>query len=90
MVNLTIYVEGGNIRPQDNDASQTIDNSAFLREGFHTLFSKRLSEEKFRLSIQPFGTVTQAAKQLKKITEDNLNAIILIDLDAPKNKNKKD
>ena len=81
MVDITIYIEGV---PSENPAVLTIDNSAIFREKFHQLFSQQLSSTEFNLKIQPFGTVTQARKMLELIETQGINAVILIDLDAPK------
>jgi hypothetical protein len=83
MVNITIYIEGV---PSENPAVLTIDNSAVFREKFHQLFSQKLSATEFNLQIKSFGSVTQARKMLEHIETQSINAVILIDLDAPKEK----
>ncbi|MBT3387547.1 MAG: DUF4276 family protein [Desulfobacula sp.] len=82
MVDITIYVEGGG--KQENVAAQTVDNSAVFRENFYKLFSQKLSPKEFKLKIQPFGSVTQTRKKLEYVESKGVNAVILVDLDAPK------
>ncbi|MDY6803209.1 MAG: DUF4276 family protein [Cyanobacteriota bacterium] len=84
MINITIYVEGGQGEELKNNAALTVDNSAVFRESFHKLFSQQLSPTKFNLIIQPFGSVTRAIEMLKDIEKEGNNGVILIDLDAPK------
>lgn len=83
MVDITIYIEG---MQSENPAVLTVDNSAMFRENFHKLFSQKLSFTEFNLKIKPFGTVTQARKMLELIETQGINAVLLIDLDAPKEK----
>jgi len=84
MIDITIYIEGVQGGESKNNAALTVDNSAVFRESFHKLFSQQLSPAKFNLIIQPFGSVTRAREMLKHIEEEGTNAVILIDLDAPK------
>ncbi|MCB9234136.1 MAG: hypothetical protein H6581_20945 [Bacteroidia bacterium] len=84
MVDLTIYVEGGAWISAGGDAALTIDNSQVFREGFHKLFSQKLSEDHFNLIIQPIGSVTQTRNYLQKLSLRKNAGIILIDLDGPK------
>jgi hypothetical protein len=84
MIDITIYIEGVQGGELKNNAALTVDNSAVFRESFHKLFSQQLSPEKFNLIIQPFGSVSRAREMLKHIEEEGTNAVILIDLDAPK------
>jgi len=81
MVDITIYIEG---MQSENSAVLTIDNSAIFRENFHKLFSQKLSSTEFNLRIKPFGTVTHARKMLEHIDTQGINAVLLIDLDGPK------
>lgn len=81
MVDITIYIEGVQ---SENPAVLTIDNSAIFREKFHKLFSQQLSSTEFNLQIKPFGTVTKARKMLELMDSQGINAVLLIDLDAPK------
>jgi len=83
MVDITIYVEGVQ---SENSAVLTVDNSAILRENFHKLFSQKLSSTEFNLRIKPFGTITQARKMLELMDTQGINAVLLIDLDAPPEK----
>ncbi len=83
MVDITIYIEG---MPSENPAVLTVDNSAIFRESFHKLFSQKLSTTEFNLRIKPFGTITQAKKMLEQIETQGINAVLLMDLDAPKEK----
>jgi len=83
MVDLTIYVEGVQ---SEKSAVLTVDNSAILRENFHKLFSQKLSSTEFNLRIKPFGTITQARKMLELMDTQGINAVLLIDLDAPPEK----
>lgn len=83
MVDITIYIEGV---PSNNSAVLTVDNSALFREHFHKLFSQKLSSTEFNLRIKPFGSITQARKMLELMETQEINAVILIDLDAPKEK----
>jgi len=83
MVNITIYIEGV---PSENPAVLTVDNSAIFRESFHQLFSQKLSSTEFNLQIKPFGSITQSRKMLEHIETQKINAVILIDLDASKEK----
>ncbi|MCI5120719.1 MAG: DUF4276 family protein [Candidatus Electrothrix sp. AUS4] len=86
MVDIIIYIEGaGNI---NDPAALTTDNSAVFRENFHKLFSQQLSPTKFNLMIRPFGSVTQARNRLECIEKQGMNAVLLIDLDGPKEKRK--
>ncbi len=57
-----------------------------LRESFHQLFSQKLSSTEFNLKIKPFGSITQARKMLELMETQEINAVLLIDLDAPKEK----
>ncbi len=83
MVDITIYIEGVQ---SENPAVLTVDNSAIFRENFHQLFSQKLSSTEFNLRIKPFGTITQARKMLELMDTQGINAVLLIDLDAPKEK----
>ncbi|MDM8542515.1 DUF4276 family protein [Desulfococcaceae bacterium HSG9] len=83
MVNITIFIEGGR---SHNPAAATIDNTAVFRENFHKLFVQKLPSTKFNLSIIPFGSITKARKMLQHIETQRINAALLIDLDAPKEK----
>ncbi len=83
MVDITIYIEGVQ---SENPAVLTVDNSAIFRENFHKLFSQKLSSAEFNLRIKPFGTITQARKMLDHIETQGINAALLIDLDAAKEK----
>jgi len=83
MVDITIYIEGVQ---SNNSAVLTIDNSAIFRESFHKLFSQKLSSTEFNLRIKPFGSITQARKMLELMDTQGINAVLLIDLDAPKEK----
>jgi hypothetical protein len=83
MVNITIYIEGVS---SENAAVLTVDNSAVFREKFHQLFSQKLSSTEFNLQIKSFGSITQARKMLEHIETQKINAVILVDLDAPKEK----
>ncbi len=82
---VTIYIEGSTNTPELNAEADTVDNSTVFRENFYKLFSQKLSNDQFDLSIQPIGTITQARLQLKSISEQKINGVILIDLDGPKN-----
>ncbi len=84
MIDITIYIEGVQGGESKNNAALTVDNSAVFRESFYKLFSQQLSPTKFNLIIQPFGSVSRAIKMLGHIEEEGTNAVILIDLDAPK------
>jgi hypothetical protein len=84
MVSVTIYVEGGVVNAAGDASVQTVDNSGVFREGFHRLFSQELSEEDFELVVQPIGSVYNAKKHLKKIVDEGMNGVILIDLDGPR------
>jgi hypothetical protein len=82
MVDITIYIEGG---VQSNDSSVlTVDNSAIFRESFYLLFTQKLSPLEFNLKIQPFGSITRTKKMLEKIQKHHIQAVLLIDLDMPK------
>jgi len=83
MVNITIYIEGV---PSENPAVLTVDNSAVFREKCHQLFSQKLSSTEFNLQIKPFGSITQTRKMLEYIEIQCINAVFLLDLDAPKEK----
>jgi hypothetical protein len=83
MVDITIDIEGVQ---SENPAVLTIDNSAIFRENFHKLFSQKLPSTEFNLRIKPFGTITQARKMLELMDTQGINAVLLIDLDAPKDK----
>ena len=80
-IDITIYIEGVQ---SDNNAVLTIDNAAIFREKFYQLFSQQLSSEKFNLIIQPFGSITKARKMLERIEKQQINGVLLIDLDGPK------
>ena len=81
MVEITIYVEG---LTSTNPSVLTVDNSALFRESFHNLFSQKLHPEAFDLRIIPFGSITQSKKKLAHIEKKGINAVLLIDLDGPK------
>lgn len=83
MVDITIYVEGVQ---SDNSAVVTVDNSAIFRENFHKLFSQKLPSTEFNLRIKSFGSITQAKKMLEMMENKGINAVLLIDLDAPPEK----
>lgn len=83
MVNITIYIEG---KQSKNPAVLTVDNSAVFRENFYKLFSQKLPPTEFNLRINMFGTVTQTENILKDIEIQDINSVVLIDLDAPKEK----
>jgi hypothetical protein len=83
MVDITIYIEGVQ---SENSAVLTVDSSVHFREHFHQLFSQKLSPTEFNLRIKPFGSITQARKMLEQISTQCINAVLLIDLDAPKEK----
>ncbi len=85
MVDITIYVEG---KPGDNSSAATVDSSVTFRENFHQLFSQKLSPLTFNLKIELFGTVTQAKTMLQYIESKGNKDVLLIDLDAPKEKRK--
>ena len=85
MVKLTIYVEGG----VPDDPTDTVGNSAVFRENFHQLFIQKLPQTTFDLAIHPIGQISQASNHLKKITDQKIDAVLLIDLDAPKTERKK-
>jgi hypothetical protein len=82
MVDITIYVEGVS---SNDPAVDTVGNSAVFRENFYQLFSQKLDPTQFNFKIIPFGTVTQAKAKLQQIETQKINAVLLIDLDAPKN-----
>ncbi|AFY83185.1 DUF4276 family protein [Oscillatoria acuminata] len=83
VVNVTIYIEGVY---SENPSVLTVDNTAVFRESFYKLLSQKLSPANFKLIIQPFGTITQTKKYLELIEKQQSNAVILIDLDGPKEK----
>jgi len=83
MVSITIYIEGAQ---SENPDVLTVDNSAVFRENFHKLFSQKLSSTEFNLRIKPFGSITQARNMLEYIEIHGINGVVLIDLDAPKEK----
>jgi len=78
MVDITIYIEG------QESTSPLATSSTVFRENFYKLFSQLIPPADFNLVIEPFGSVSNAPAKLQKITADNLDAILLIDLDAPK------
>ena len=80
MVNITIFIEGVQ---SENSGVLTVDHTVAFRENFHKLFSQKVSSTKFNLIIQPFGSITRAKSCLEYIEKKNINAILLIDLDAP-------
>jgi hypothetical protein len=83
VVDVTIYIEGVY---SENTTVLAVDNTAVFRESFYKLLSQKLSPTDFNLIIQPFGTITQTKKRLELIEEHKSNAVILIDLDGPKEK----
>lgn len=83
VVNVTIYIEGVD---SENSLVLTADNTPGFREYFSQLLSQKLSTDDFNLIIQPFGTITQTKKRLELIEKHKSNAVILIDLDGPKEK----
>ena len=85
MVSVTIYIEGGTISTNTSAEAQTIDNSNVFREGFHNLFSQKLAEDDFNLIVQPIGPISQTKSYLKKLIDEEIEGVILIDLDGPKN-----
>ena len=84
MVDITIFIEGGAI--SNSSSVLTVDNSAIFRESFYNLFSQKLSPLEFNLKIQPFGSITQTRNMLLKIHKHSIKAVLLIDLDMPKEK----
>lgn len=83
MIDITIYVEG--VR-SENPAVSTVDNSAVFRENFHKLFSQQLSPQEFDLKIMTIGSITRTRETLEKMERRGTNGVLLIDLDAPKEK----
>jgi hypothetical protein len=88
MIDITIYIEGV---PSTNQVAGTpevltMGNAASFRESFYKLFSQQLSPKKFNLMIQTFGSVTLTDKMLNHIEKKGINAVVVIDLDAPKSK----
>ena len=84
MVDITIYIEG--VVQSNNSSVLTVDNSAIFRESFYKLLSQELSPMEFNLKIQTFGSITQTRNMLEKIQKHKMKAVILIDLDRPKEK----
>ncbi len=87
MVTITIFVEGG--EPSGNLSAMTVDNSLLFRENFHKLFSQTFGESGYNISVRPFGSVHQAKETLGFIQNKNIQAVLLIDLDAPKAEREK-
>ncbi|MBV6429621.1 MAG: hypothetical protein KIPDCIKN_04186 [Haliscomenobacter sp.] len=85
MVSVTIYIEGGTVNANESAEAQTIDNSSVFREGFHKLFSQKFAEDDFDLIVQPIGPISQTKNYLKRLIDDEIDGVILIDLDGPKN-----
>ncbi len=83
MVDITIFVEG---TCSGEPSVATMDSSPGFRESFYTLFTQKLAPLEFNLKIIPFGSVTAAKHILDKIGAQHNHAIILIDLDAPREK----
>lgn len=83
MVDITIFIEG--VKSENSDVL-TVDNTVAFRENFYKLFSQKLSSTEFNLIIQPFGSITRAKYFLEYIEKNKINAVILIDLDASKEK----
>ncbi len=84
MVDITIYIEGG--AQSEKPDVLTVDNSAVFRENFYKLFSQKLSPTEFNLKIKPFGPIEETKKMLEHIEIKGINGVVLIDLDAPKEK----
>lgn len=85
MVDITIYIEGFGYE-KDLNLDSTFDSSVFFREAFNRLFYQKIQESEFNIKIQPIGSVTQASTYLKRIKENDENAILLIDLETSKEK----
>ncbi len=81
MVDVTIFIEG--VQSQ-NPAAATVDSSIDFRKTFHKLFSQEISPAEFNLKIMPFGSITKAKKMLRYTETHKMTAVLLIDLDAPK------
>lgn len=83
VVDVTIYIEGVY---SENTSVLAVDNTAVFRESFYKLLSQKLSPPDFNLIIQPFGSISQTKKYLELIENHKSNAVVLIDLDGPKEK----
>ncbi len=85
MVSVTIFIEGG-VHPHDNDSVRTIDNSEKLREGFYSILSQTIPQNKFNVSIKLGGGCHHTIKFFKSKINKQHNSILLIDLDDDKSK----
>ncbi|MEO8147081.1 MAG: DUF4276 family protein [Bacteroidia bacterium] len=83
MVKLIVYIEG----PPEVPGA---DSSVLFREGFNRLLSQKFPNQDFNLVIQSIGSVTQTKIYLKKIIDENIEGVLLIDLETSKsNKDEK-
>lgn len=83
MVKVTVYIEGGENFPGDTSDTLSADSSLIYRESFSRLLSQELPDQEFDLVIQPIGSVNRAKKYLEKISNEEGDAVLLIDLDGP-------
>jgi hypothetical protein len=77
MVVVTVFFEGG-ANPNENPNVATFDNTNRLRESFNKLLNSGLENEKVRVQAEPAYSITNVVKIR------NPNALLLIDLDGPK------
>ncbi len=79
MVTITVFFEGG-ANPTSNPNAETIENTSRLRESFNKLLNQGLTNEKVKIAAIPAYSISNAVK-LRKV-----NSLLLIDLDATKDK----
>jgi hypothetical protein len=88
MVEITLWIEGGILPPQNSESTTrdpalaaTLDNAANLRESFKKLFRPVIDEEKFRF-IPQLGAGKNSTAKLFKLSLDKPHALFLRDLDS--------
>lgn len=82
MVTVTIYVEGGVLDFQNQDAA-TVSNTESLRQAFHRIFSA-LCKDEVSIIVIPCGGYKSAVKLF--LTKGKNNDSVFVDLDSEKSR----
>jgi hypothetical protein len=80
MVEITIMIEGGVLKHENNDVA-TLENTESLRQSFHRIFSE-LSDHEVKISIQPLAGYKNAARKFSESSTDSF--CLYVDLDDKK------
>lgn len=84
MVKVSVFVEGP---PVSNDTSSLESlyavNELEFQRAFNQLLSQELDLQDVEIAVFSLGSVTKAPTYAKQIIEKEIDALILIDLDAP-------